>query len=184
MKFQEIYQKEVIPKMREKFGYRNSLSVPKIKKIVVNTGFGKMVVASGSEEKKKNIDFILEELAKITGQRPVIIKAKKSVAGFKLRKGMPSGAQVTLRRGRMYDFLAKVIHIVLPRLRDFRGINVNSVDDKGNLTLGMKENINFPEASSENAKSNFGLEMTIVTTAKSKEEGMEFLKILGVPLKM
>ena len=183
LRLKEKYQKEVIPAMMEKFGYRNEMAVPKIKKVVVNTGFGRLVAGKTSEEQKKLETAILEDLALISGQKPILKGAKKSISGFKIRKGMPVGAQVTLRGKRMQDFLERLIHIALPRSRDFRGIDPKSFDPKGNLTLAIKEHIAFPEISPEKVKNIFGLEITVVTTAKSREEGIELLKLLGFPIK-
>jgi len=169
--------------MMKKFGYKNIMVVPKIKKVVVNTSFGKLISGKTKEEQKKIFTFVLNDLALITSQRPILTKAKKSIAGFKIRQGLPIGAEVTLRKQMMYDFLERVIHIALPRSRDFQGINSKSVDSKGNLTIGIKEHIAFPEISIEKAKFIFGFEITVVTTAKTREEGLELLRLLGFPLK-
>jgi len=177
------YQKEVIPKMREKFGYKSDMAVPKIEKVVVNTGFGRQIAGKTSEEQKKFINFLLEELALITGQKAVVTTAKKAIASFKTRKGMPLGAKVTLRGKKMMDFLERVINLTLPRTRDFRGIEQKSVEKEGNLTMAIKEHIAFPEVLPEKAKNIFGLEITVVTTAKSREEGLELLRLLGFPIK-
>lgn len=179
----EKYQKEAVPQMMEKFGYKNMMAVPKIEKVIVNTGFGRLTSGKTSNEQKKIQDAILHDLALITGQRSVLTRAKKSISGFKIRKGMPVGAQVTLRGKRMFDFLERLIHITLPRSRDFRGINIDSFDEEGNLTLGVKEHIAFPEISPEEVKNMFGLEIIVVTTVKNKEEGIELLKLLGFPIK-
>lgn len=179
----EKYQKEAVPQMMEKFGYKNMMAVPKIEKVIVNTGFGRLTSGKTSNEQKKIQDAILHDLALITGQRSVLTRAKKSISGFKIRKGMPVGAQVALRGKRMFDFLERLIHITLPRSRDFRGINIDSFDEEGNLTLGVKEHIAFPEISPEEVKNMFGLEIIVVTTVKNKEEGIELLKLLGFPIK-
>ncbi|XOB41051.1 MAG: 50S ribosomal protein L5 [Candidatus Nealsonbacteria bacterium] len=179
----EKYNTEVIPKMMEKLGYKNRMAVPKIVKVVVNTGFGKMIAEKGSDEKKKFLAFILEDLTMITGQKPVLTKARKSVSGFKLRRGMEIGAKITLRRGRMFDFLERLINITLPRSRDFEGIDAKSVDKSGNLTIAIKEHISFSEILPERAKNIFGLEITVITTAKNKEEGLELLRLMGFPIK-
>lgn len=179
----EKYQQEVIPKMMERFGYKNKMAVPKIEKVVINTGFGKLIGGKIPEEQKKIYNAILEDLALITGQKPILTKAKKSISGFKIRKGTPIGAKVTLRKKRMYDFLERIIHIALPRSRDFRGIDPKSIDNQGNLTVAIKEHICFPEISPEKTKFIFGLELTVVTTAKSREEGLELLRLLGFPIK-
>lgn len=177
------YKKEVIPEMKERFGYRNDLAVPKIEKVIVNTGFGRLISDQTEEARKKTIDYILGDLSLICGQCPIKTKAKKSISGFKIREGMPIGAQVTLRGKKMYDFLERLINIALPRSRDFRGIDAKSIDGGGNLTIGIKEHICFPEVSPEGAKSIFGLEITVVTTAKNKEKGLALLRLMGFPIK-
>ncbi len=179
----ERYNKEVIPKMMEKFGYKNKMAVPKIEKVVINTGFGKMISTKTSDEKKKIITAILNDLAAITGQKPVLTKARKSVSGFKIRRGMPIGAAVVLRRKMMSDFLERLINITLPRSRDFQGIDNKSVDKSGNLTIAIKEHISFSEILPEKAKHIFGLEITVITTAGNKEKGLELLKLIGFPMK-
>jgi large subunit ribosomal protein L5 len=179
----EKYKKEVIKEMIVKFGYKNPMAVPKIEKVVINTGFGKLISGKTSEEQKKNYEAILIDLALIAGQKPVLKKAKKSIAAFKTRKGFAIGATVTLRGKRMYDFLERLICIALPRSRDFQGIDSKSLDQKGNLTIGIREHISFPEISLEKTRSIFGFEITIVTTAKNKEEGAELLKLIGFPIK-
>jgi len=183
LRLSEKYKKEVIPTMKEKFGYKNEMAVPKIEKVIVNTGFGGQVAGKTSEEQKKIQDFILGELALICGQKPILTKAKKSISSFKIREGMPVGARLTLRRKKMIDFLERLIHLALPRTRDFQGIPRDSADKDGNLTIGIKEHIAFPEILPERAKNIFGLEITVVTTAKNKEEGLELLKLLGFPIK-
>jgi len=182
-KLKEKYQKEVIPEMMKKFGYKNVLSTPKIEKVVLNTGFGKLISGKTSKEQEKIINSILEDLTLITGQRPIKTKARKSISGFKLRKGLAIGAKITLRRKMMYDFLERLINIVLPRSRDFRGIEFSSFDKKGNLTIPIKEHIAFPEISPEKTKSIFGLEISVVTDGKSREEIVELLRLLGFPIK-
>lgn len=182
-KITEKYKKEVIPAMKEKFGYKSVMAVPKITKVVVNTGFGRLVVGKTSDEQKKIPEAILQDLSSICGQKPVLTQAKKSVAAFKTREGMAIGAMVTLRKKRMFDFLERFIGTALPRSRDFRGIDQNSLDNKGNLTYGIKEHIIFPEISPEKVKNIFGLEITIVTNAKNKAEGLELFKLLGFPMK-
>jgi len=179
----EKYNKEVLPKMMEKFSYKSVMAVPKIEKVVVNTGFGKMIIAKTSGEQKKTYELILNDLGLICAQKPVLTKAKKSIAGFKIREGMPVGARVTLRGRKMYDFLERVVYIALPRFRDFRGIDLKSFDKEGNLTIAVREHIVFPEVSPEKAKTIFGFEITVVTTAKIREEGIELLRLLGFPIK-
>ncbi len=179
----EKYKKEAIPKMMEKFGYKSVMAVPKIEKVVVNTGYGKQVAGKTNDEQKKTADFIAEDLTLICGQRAVKTHAKKAIASFKTRQGMAIGAKVTLRGKRMADFLERIIHIVLPRTRDFRGITQESIDRQGNLTFPIKEHIAFPEILPEKARNIFGLEISIATNAKSKEEGLELFKLLGFPIK-
>lgn len=183
MRLKEKYQKEVIGAMREKFGYKNDMAVPRIEKVVVNTGFGRLVVGKTSEEQKKIYSSILEDLALICGQRPIVCQTRKSIAGFKTRKGMPIGAKISLRGRKMYDFLERIIHIALPRSRDFQGIDMKSFDKEGNLSIAVKEHIVFPEVSPEKAKNIFGFEITVVTTAKKREEGIELLRLIGFPIK-
>jgi len=180
--FKEKYQKEVVPEMMKKFGYKNVMAVPKIEKVVVNVGFGKEVMGKTKEEQRKIQQEILEQLSLICGQKPQLRPARKSISGFKVKKGTPIGAKVTLRRERMWDFLERLIHLALPRSRDFRGINADSVDKSGNLTIGIREHIAFPEISPEKTRKIFGLEATIVTSCKTKEEGIELFKLLGFPL--
>jgi len=183
LQLKEKYIKEVVPFMKSQFGYKNKLAVPKIKKVTINMGFGKLISGKTSDERKKTQDFILNDLALISSRKPILRKARKSVAGFKIRKGMPVGAQVTLRGKRMFDFLERLIHIALPRSRDFTGIEKKSFDEKGNLTVGIKEHICFPELDPENIKFIFSFEITIGTTAKSREEGIALLKSMGFPIR-
>jgi len=182
-KLKEKYTKEVIPAMMKKFGYKNVMAVPKVEKVVVNTGFGRMIVNKTSEEQKKTYKLVFDDLTSICAQKPILTKAKKSISGFKIREGMSIGAKVTLRGRKMYDFLERVIHIALPRFRDFQGIDLKSFDKEGNLTIAIKEHIVFPEVSSEKAKNIFGFEITVVTTAKNKEESVELLRLMGFPIK-
>jgi large subunit ribosomal protein L5 len=178
------YQKDVIPKMKEKFGYPNSMAVPKIDKVSINIGFGRQVASEASSEERKKIqNFILQDLSLIVGQKLVLTKAKKSIAAFKIREGLPIGAMCTLRRKKMYDFLERLIAIGLPRSRDFKGIEEKSIDRTGNLTVGIKEHIVFPEVSPERAKQIFGFEVVVATTARKREEGIELLKLMGFPIK-
>lgn len=183
MKLKDKYQKEAIPQMMEKFGYKNVMAVPRVRKVVVNTGFGREAVAKTGEEHKKTQEAIIENLSLICGQKAVLTNAKKAISSFKLRKGLPIGAMVTLRGQRMYDFLERVINVVLPRSRDFRGIDKKSIDAQGNLTFAIREHIAFPEVSAEKAKQIFGLEITVVMNAKSKEHGLALLKLIGFPIK-
>jgi len=180
---QEKYKKEVISQMMEKFGYRNEMAVPKIEKVTVNTGFGRLVSGKTSDEQKKIYEAILNDLISISGQRAILTKAKKAVSAFKIRENQLIGVKVTLRGRRMYDFLERLIHITLPRSRDFQGIDEKSFDKQGNLTIGIKEHICFPEISPEQVKNIFGLEVTVVTNARSREEGLELLRLMGFPIK-
>lgn len=180
---QNKYKKEVIPVMMKEFGYRSTMAVPKIEKVVINTGFGRLVVGKTNDEQKKIQEAILNDLAQISGQRPILTRAKKSISAFKIRKGMALGAQATLRGKRMLDFLERLVYIALPRSRDFQGIDQKSFDKKGNLTIAIKEHITFPEVFPEKVKQIFGFEVTIVTTAKSREEGIRLLKLMGFPIK-
>lgn len=179
----EKYKKEVIPAMMQHFSYKSIMAVPRIEKVVINTGFGKQTVHLTADEQRKLRESVANDIALISGQRPILTRAKKSISTFKLREGMIIGAKVTLRRRRMDDFIEKLIKIALPRSRDFRGIDPKSLDDHGNLTLPIKEHIVFPEVTTEKAKQIFGLEVTIATSAKTKEEGLELLKLLGFPIK-
>lgn len=179
----EKYKKEVIPAMKKKFGYKNSLAVPNVKKVTVNTGFGKMINGKSGKDRDRTINTILNDLSMICGQNAVKTYAKKSIASFSIREGVSVGAKVTLRGQKMYDFLERLIHIALPRSRDFKGINMKSIDEGGNLTIGVKEHLYFPEVSPEKAKLIFGLEIIVTTNTKNKEEGLELLKLLGFPIK-
>lgn len=173
----EKFNKEVAPKLKEKFAYKSSMEIPKITKVVVNVGIGKL----GKDQKL--VDKILSDIQKITGQKPVMVKAKKSIAGFKLREGSSVGIAVTLRRNRMFDFLDRFISIALPRSKDFGGIKLTSVDDNGNLNIGIKEQTIFPEISYESLKEIFSFQINVSTTAKSRDEGLELFRLLGIPLK-
>jgi len=183
IRFIEKFNTEAVPGMIKKFGYKSRMAVPRIEKVVVNTGFGRQVAGKSTEEQKKISDSILEDLTVICGQKGIKTLAKKSIASFKVREKMPLGAKVTLRGKKMIDFLERLIHLVLPRTRDFKGIDLKSVDKKGNLTLAIKEHIAFPEILPERAKNIFGLEVTVATSAKSKEEGLELFRLLGFPMK-
>lgn len=183
LRLSKKYQKEVIPEMMQKFGYKNPLAVPKIDKVIINIGFGRLVSGKTSDEQKKIQEAILHDLSQISGQRPILTKAKKSISAFKVREEMPIGAMVTLRGKRMFDFLERLIQIALPRSRDFRGLSQKSFDKKGNLTIGIKEHIAFPEIFPEEVKNIFGFEIIIVNTAKTRQEGIELLKLIGFPIK-
>lgn len=183
MKIREKYIKEVVPKMKEKFGYRSIMAVPRIEKVVVNTGYGRKISEKTKEEQKKVADSIMEDLGVICGQRPIKTLAHKAISSFKIRQGMPIGAKVTLRRGKMEDFLERLINTALPRTRDFKGISPNSLDQQGNMTFAVKEQIAFPEIAPEKSRNIFGMEITIATTAKNQEEALELFRLLGFPLK-
>lgn len=171
-------EKEAFSALKGTFGYKNKMSAPRLVKIVVSSGTG-----TGMKKDRHKNDFILDRIAKITGQKPALRSAKKSVASFKLREGDPIGVVVNLRGSRMYGFLDKLINVAIPRTKDFRGIDPKIVDDIGNLTMAIKEHTIFPETADEELKDVFGFAVTIVTTAKSKEEGLEFFKHLGIPFK-
>lgn len=175
----EKYRKEVMPAMREKFGYKNVMAVPRIEKVVVNVGFGRKAVAKDT----KAIERIQQDLAKLTGQKPAARAAKQSIAGFKVRQGLEIGTVVTLRGRRMYDFIDRLISIALPRSRDFHGLDPKSFDPHGNLSIGVKEHNIFPEVTYESLKDIFGLQVVVVTTAKTRNEGIELLKLIGFPIK-
>ncbi|MDD3292954.1 MAG: 50S ribosomal protein L5 [Candidatus Pacebacteria bacterium] len=177
------YEKEVIKGMQDKFQYGNKMAVPKIIKVIINTGFGKIVSPKTKDEQKRFNEYVVENISLIAGQRPVLTTARKSISSFKLREGNIIGAKVTLRGKKMYDFLEKLINNVMPRVRDFRGISTKIIDKNGNMNLGIKEHIVFPEISPEKSPVILGLQITIVTNAKSKEEGIELFKLLDFPMK-
>ncbi len=176
-RLQEAYQNSVRKELAAKFNYKSSMEIPKLEKIVINMGVGDAVANA------KVLDDAVEELTQISGQKPVVTKAKKSIANFKLREGMPIGCKVTLRGERMYEFLDKLVSIALPRVRDFRGINGNAFDGRGNYTLGVKEQLIFPEINFDKVKKIRGMDIVIVTTAKSDEEGRTLLQLLGMPFR-
>jgi large subunit ribosomal protein L5 len=174
-RLKEKYQKEITPALMSKFSYSSVMQAPKLEKIVINMGIGDAVSNS------KALDVAVEELAQITGQKPMVTKAKKSIAGFRLREGMPIGAKVTLRGERMYQFLDKLISVSLPRVRDFRGISKKSFDGRGNYTLGVKEQLIFPEIDYDKVNKVRGMDIVIVTTANTDEEARELLTQFGMP---
>jgi len=174
---QEFYQKECVPQLMEQFGYKNIMEVPKLDKIVLNMGLGEGV------QNPKSVDLAAQELTMIAGQKAVVTKAKKSIATFKLRQGMPIGCRVTLRQDRMWDFFSKLVHIALPRVRDFRGLSVKMFDGRGNFALGIKEQIIFPEIDYDKIEKIRGLNVVIATTAKTDEEGRQLLRLLGMPFR-
>ena len=173
----EKYTKEVVPKLREAFNYQNELMVPKLEKIVLNMGLGEAV------RNPKIVDSAAQELTLIAGQKTVVTRAKKPIANFKLRADLPIGCKVTLRREKMYDFFERLVNIALPRVRDFRGISGKAFDGRGNYSLGITEHIIFPEIDYDKTESIKGLNITVVTTAKTDEEGRTFLKLMGMPFK-
>ena len=173
----EYYGTEVVPKLVDSFQYRNRMEIPKLDKIVLNMGLGEAI------HNIKIMDSAVEELKAITGQKPVITRSKKSIAAFKLREGMPIGCMVTLRQDRMYDFFYKLVNVALARVRDFKGISGKAFDGRGNYTLGIKENTIFPELSYDTIDVIKGLNVTVVTTAKTDKEGKELLKLLGMPFR-
>ena len=173
----EQYKNEVIPAMMKKFNYKSVMQVPKLEKIVINIGLGDV------KENPKSLDNAVAELTLITGQKPVITKAKKSIAAFKLREGANVGCKVTLRAGKMYDFADKLFNVALPRVRDFRGLPANSFDGRGNYSLGIKEQLIFPEINFDEVEKVRGMDIVIVTTAKTNEEAFDLLKELGVPFR-
>jgi len=184
MRLKEKFEKEIIFEMQKKFNYKNLMQVPKIEKVVVNVGFGRMVVEKTKEEQEKIKNELSKILAQITGQKPAFCSAKKAISAFKTKKGMIIGAKVTLRKKRMFDFLEKLINIVLPRLRDFKGLNPKSFDKQGNFSFGINELIAFPEILPEEVKIHFGLQITIkIKGHKTKEEAVELLRLLGFPFK-
>jgi large subunit ribosomal protein L5 len=176
-RLKDRYREEVAPALKERFDIQNPMRIPKIEKVVVNMGVGEAVVNS------KAMDGAMEDLAKITGQKPQLRRARKSIAGFKIREGMPVGARVTLRGERMWEFLDRLISIALPRVRDFRGINPNAFDGRGNFALGLREQLIFPEISYDSIDATRGLDVAVVTTAESDEEGRELLRLLGMPFR-
>jgi large subunit ribosomal protein L5 len=175
-RLREKYQTEVVPKLKERFEYKNPMMVPKLEKVVINMSVGEAIQNSKALEKA------VDELTTISGQKPVITKAKKSIAAFKLREGMNIGAKVTLRGERMYVFLDKLFNVVLPRIRDFRGLNRKSFDGRGNYNLGLREQLVFPEINFDKVDKARGMDIVIVTTAKNDEEATEFLTHMGLPL--
>ncbi|MEK7562069.1 MAG: 50S ribosomal protein L5 [Patescibacteria group bacterium] len=182
-KLKEKYKKEVVSAMMKKFGYKNQMAVPSIKKVVLNSSFGKEVVNKTSGEREKIQNLVIQDMSLIAGQRAKLVKSKKSIAGFKLREGLEIAATVTLRKERMWDFLERLIYLSLPRSRDFKGFEPKIIDKRGNLNIGFREHISFPEIFTEKEKTIFGFQITVVTNAKSKEEGLELYKLMGFPIK-
>ena len=176
-RLKEKYQKEVVPALQKEFDYGNPMQVPSVHKVVVNIGMGEAI------QNAKAMDAAVSDLASITGQRPVITRAKRSVAAFKLREGMQIGCMVTLRGDRMYYFLDKLINVALPRLRDFQGVSPEAFDGRGNYTLGLREQLVFPEIDYDKVDKVRGMEVSIVTTARTDEEGRQLLRLMGMPFK-
>ena len=174
-RLKELYKSEVAPALMKKFEYKSVMQIPKLDKIVINVGCGE------ARENSKVVDAIVSDLAQITGQKPIICKAKKSVANFKLREGMPIGVKVTLRGDRMYEFLDRFYNLALPRVRDFRGINPNSFDGRGNYAMGIKEQLIFPEIEYDKIDAVRGMDICFVTTAQTDEEARELLTLMGAP---
>ncbi len=176
-RLRDKYKNEVVPALMEKFKYDNIMEVPKLEKIVLNMGLGE------ARDNPKLLETAVQELGIISGQKPIVTKAKKSVANFKVREGMPVGSKVTLRGEKMYEFLDKLMNIALPRVRDFRGISATSFDGRGNYALGIKEQLIFPEIEYDKVDSIKGLDIIVVTTAKTDEEAKEFLALMGMPFR-
>ena len=172
-----MYDKDVVPALSKRFGYKNLMEVPKLEKIVVNIGVGEAI------QNSKALDSAVGDLATITGQQPTVTRAKKSISNFKLRTGMSIGCRVTLRRARMYEFLDRLVNVSIPRVRDFRGLSTKSFDGHGNYTLGITEQIIFPEIDYDKVERVHGMDVTIVTTARTDEEALELLKALGMPFR-
>ncbi len=173
----EKYQNEVVPALMEEFGYTNPMQVPRIEKVVLNIGLGE------AKENAKVLEYAQRDLATIAGQKPIVTRARKSIAGFRLREGMPIGVKVTLRKDRMWAFLDRLMNVALPRVRDFRGVSPNAFDGRGNYTLGLREQLIFPEIDYDKIDKIRGLEVTIVTTAKTDEPARRLLALLGMPFR-
>ena len=174
-RLKDTYKKDIIPAMTKKFGYKNVMQVPKLEKVTINMGMG------DAHMNAKSLDSALDDLATISGQKPVVTTAKKSVANFKVREGMKVGAKVTLRGDRMYEFLDRLMNVALPRVRDFRGISSKSFDGRGNFAMGLKEQLVFPEINYDNVDKVRGMDIAIVTTANTDEEAFELLNLFGMP---
>ena len=173
----EQYIKEVVPALTKKFEYKSSMQVPKLDKIVINIGLG------DTRENPKALENAMKELAQITGQKPIVTKAKKSIAAFKIREGQDLGCKVTLRKDKMYDFAYKLFNVALPRVRDFRGVSLDSFDGRGNYSMGLKEQLIFPEIEYDKVDKLRGMDIIFVTTAETDEEARELLRLLGMPFK-
>jgi large subunit ribosomal protein L5 len=176
-KLKEVYHEKAVPALMKRFNYKNRMEVPKLEKIVINMGLGEAI------QNIKILDSAAQEISQITGQKPVITKSKKSIAQFKLRTGMPIGCMVTLRKERMYEFFNRLVNVALPRVRDFKGLSGKSFDGRGNYSLGIREQLIFPEIHYDKIDKVKGMNIVIVTTAKTDEEGKELLKLLGMPFR-
>jgi large subunit ribosomal protein L5 len=174
-RLRDVYHNEVVPQMQERFGYKNAMQVPRIEKVIVNVGMGAAV------QEPKQLDNAVSDITLITGQRPVVTRAKKSISNFKIRKGMRIGLKVTLRRERMYHFLDKLFNVVMPRLRDFQGVSPDSLDGRGNFSMGIREQIVFPEIDYDKIDKTRGMDIIIVTSAQSDEEARHLLRLMGLP---
>jgi large subunit ribosomal protein L5 len=177
VRLKEMYEKQCIPQLMNEFGYKNPMQIPRLKKIILNMGMGEAV------QNIKILDSAVAELTLISGQKPIVTRAKRSIAAFKLREGMPIGCKVTLRGDRMYNFLDKLVNVSLPRVRDFRGVSHKSFDGKGNYTLGIREQVIFPEIDYDKVEKVKGMNITIVTTAETDDEARSLLKLLGMPFR-
>ena len=176
-RLREAYRNQIVPALMKEFGYKNPMQVPRVERVVLNVGMGEAI------QNVKLLESAVTELGVITGQRPVVTKAKKAIAGFKLRQGMPIGAKVTLRNDRMYEFLDRLVSLALPRIRDFRGVSPKAFDGRGNYTLGLKEQLIFPEIQYDSVASIHGMDITIVTTASTNDEGKALLRHMGMPFR-
>ena len=176
-RLRDMYQEKVVPALMKEFGYKNVMQVPRLERVVLNVGMGEAI------QNVKLLESAVTELGTITGQKPVVTRAKKAIAGFKLRQGLPIGAKVTLRSRRMYEFVDRLVSLALPRIRDFRGVSPKAFDGRGNYTLGLKEQLIFPEIKYDEVASIHGMDITIVTTARTNDEGKALLKHLGMPFR-
>ena len=176
-RLKELYVRELVPQLTKEFSYKNVMEVPRLEKIVINMGLGEAI------QNIKILDSAAQELSAISGQKPVITKARKSIASFKLREGMPIGCMVTLRKDRMYEFLDRLVNVALPRVRDFKGVSPKGFDGRGNYSLGVKEQLIFPEINYDKVDKIKGMNITVVTTARTDEEGRALLKLLGMPFR-
>ncbi len=176
-RLKQKYHQEIVPAMMKKYNYKNKMAVPKIEKIVLNMGLGK------AREDAKIIEEATQVIATITGQKPVVTKSSKSISNFSIRKGMPVGCKVTLRKNRMYEFLDRLVNVAIARIRDFQGVSPDAFDGRGNYTLGIKEQLIFPEIEFDNVKTTLGMNITIATNAKNDEEAKELIRLIGMPLK-